>query len=338
MKLSIITINYNNLEGLKKTAKSVINQTWRDFEWIIVDGGSTDGSKEYIEELAKTLSDGKGQPASWKVEQFSLLGFIAEDMKNLPEDELSETMTHEPLTTNRLLWCSEPDNGIYNAMNKGIIKASGEYLNFMNSGDCFYEINTLKQVFSLDLNADIVYGSWIRRYKDFEEIINPADCGMNVLIYFGNICHQAMFILRNKIADGYNEKYTIFSDWNKWQMLACEGVSFKYVSYVICYFEAFVGQSEIVKDEQNEQLLILDDLPQGIRAHVLETRHFWGYDNYPIIDQIFLLIDKRPYFYFAFYMLTRIISAILTVLCLKSRVMGSSFMHSKRSRLLLSLF
>ena len=48
MKLSIITINFNNLEGLKKTAESVINQTWKEFEWIIIDGGSTDGSKEYI--------------------------------------------------------------------------------------------------------------------------------------------------------------------------------------------------------------------------------------------------------------------------------------------------
>lgn len=49
MKLSIITINFNNLEGLKKTFKSVVNQTFDDYEWIIIDGSSTDGSKEFIE-------------------------------------------------------------------------------------------------------------------------------------------------------------------------------------------------------------------------------------------------------------------------------------------------
>ena len=50
MKLSIITINYNNLQGLEKTYNSVVSQTWQDFEWIVIDGGSTDGSKEFLEE------------------------------------------------------------------------------------------------------------------------------------------------------------------------------------------------------------------------------------------------------------------------------------------------
>ena len=93
MKLSIITINYNNCDGLQKTIDSVIAQTWRDFEWIVIDGGSTDGSKELLEQYKEHFS----------------------------------------------YWCSEPDKGIYNAMNKGIAKANGDYLNFMNSGDAFYE-------------------------------------------------------------------------------------------------------------------------------------------------------------------------------------------------------
>ena len=90
MKLSIITINYNNLEGFKKTAESVINQTWKEFEWIIIDGGSTDGSKEYIVKLNYDLTRNGWNPIAY--------------------------------------WCSEPDKGIYNAMNKGIGKAKGEYL------------------------------------------------------------------------------------------------------------------------------------------------------------------------------------------------------------------
>ena len=87
MKFSIITINYNNVEGLRNTIKSVVNQTYTDYEFIIIDGGSTDGSVEVIKEYANIIT----------------------------------------------YWVSEPDKGIYNAMNKGIEVANGEYLNFMNS-------------------------------------------------------------------------------------------------------------------------------------------------------------------------------------------------------------
>ena len=82
MKLSIITINYNNCEGLKKTIESVVNQIWRDFEYIVIDGGSTDGSLDVIKEFSSYID----------------------------------------------YWVSEPDKGIYNALNKGVVAANGEYL------------------------------------------------------------------------------------------------------------------------------------------------------------------------------------------------------------------
>ena len=112
MKLSIITVNLNNKDGLQKTIDSVISQTYKDFEWIIIDGGSTDGSKELIENYSDYVS----------------------------------------------YWVSEPDKGIYNAMNKGIKQSHGEYLQFLNSGDIFIEDNTLKQVVSQLVNEDIVFG------------------------------------------------------------------------------------------------------------------------------------------------------------------------------------
>ena len=101
MKLSIITINYNNAEGLRKTLASVEAQTYRHIEHIIIDGGSTDGSVDVIREYEK---------------QNSLLSGRA----------------GVGLT---IKWVSEPDNGIYNAMNKGIRMATGEYCQFLNSGD-----------------------------------------------------------------------------------------------------------------------------------------------------------------------------------------------------------
>ena len=100
MKYSIITINYNNRDGLEKTIQSVINQTCQDFEFIIIDGGSTDGSVDIIKKYNDRIN----------------------------------------------YWVSEPDKGIYNAMNKGILQAHGEYLNFMNSGDCFFDNEVLNKV------------------------------------------------------------------------------------------------------------------------------------------------------------------------------------------------
>ena len=112
MKYSIITINYNNRDGLRRTIESVVNQTFRDFEYIIIDGGSTDGSVEVIKKYADRID----------------------------------------------YWVSEPDKGIYNAMNKGILQAHGEYLNFMNSGDCFYDEECLYKVSTSNLKADIIVG------------------------------------------------------------------------------------------------------------------------------------------------------------------------------------
>jgi glycosyltransferase involved in cell wall biosynthesis len=131
-KLSIITINYNNLEGLKRTVESVVKQTWKEFEYIVIDGGSADGSFEYLKEQKASFS----------------------------------------------YWVSELDSGIYNAMNKGIEVATGEYLLFLNSGDVLYNDNVLLETKkSLLLDMDIVYGDlWIvgeqgkgfrNRYPDF---------------------------------------------------------------------------------------------------------------------------------------------------------------------------
>ena len=86
MKISIITINYQNLEGLKKTVQSVINQTYSNIEYIVIDGNSEDGTKEFLESQDSNIE----------------------------------------------YWISEPDKGIYNAMNKGILKAKGDYLLFLN--------------------------------------------------------------------------------------------------------------------------------------------------------------------------------------------------------------
>lgn len=225
MKLSIITINFNNLEGLKKTAESVINQTWKEFEWIIIDGGSTDGSKEYIVKLNDELTHNGWNPIAY--------------------------------------WCSEPDKGIYNAMNKGIGKASGEYLNFMNSGDCYYENNSLEslaQYFIESIN-DIVIA---KEKKDTGELHNKrlsSDGLAKTLMLYNLVCHQATFIktsINKKYP--YDESFEIVSDWKFFLMsLNKENLIVKFVDSVIVENEPN-GVSNNTLKIQIERKRVYDEL------------------------------------------------------------------------------
>ena len=173
MKLSIITVNLNNLEGLKKTYESVVSQTFTDYEWIVIDGGSTDGSREFIEQH---------------------------------QDKFA-------------YWCSEPDKGIYNAMNKGIIQAEGEYINFKNSGDYFACEDTLVRVFGKERTADILYGYVMKEYVNSKRF---TTCTMKTRIgwydlFLETIPHQGAFIRRTlfDLVGLYDETCRIVSDW-KW--------------------------------------------------------------------------------------------------------------------------
>lgn len=166
MKYSIITINYNNCDGLRQTIESVIHQTYSDYEYIVIDGGSTDGSVEVIKKY--------------------------EDYINY--------------------WVSESDKGIYHAMNKGILKAHGDYLNFMNSGDFFYDSNVLEKVEPF-LTTDIIQGNlYNRTTKQFSRRYNNKITMR--FFYEGAFDHQACFFYKSLFYNSlYNENYKIVSDW-----------------------------------------------------------------------------------------------------------------------------
>lgn len=170
MKLSIITINYNNLEGLKRTYESVVCQTWTDFEWIIIDGGSTDGSREFIE-----------------------------------------------LHQNKFVyWCSEPDKGIYNAMNKGISHANGEYLQFLNSGDNLHDREVIKEFHKLTNIEDIIAGDIAMDGSKNQILCSPDESELDFdYMRFSTVRHPAAFIRYSlfKTYGGYDESFRIVSDW-----------------------------------------------------------------------------------------------------------------------------
>jgi len=172
IKLSIITVNLNNAIGLRKTIESIISQSFNDYEYLIIDGGSTDGSVNIIKEYADKIS----------------------------------------------YWVSEPDKGIYNAMNKGILQAKGEYLQFLNSGDSLVKESVLNDIFTDLPFCDMVYGNYIKVLQDGKLLFENGPKVSEVTFlrfYIDSINHQSTFIKRD-LFDRYglyDEQLKIVSDW-----------------------------------------------------------------------------------------------------------------------------
>lgn len=193
MKLSIITINYNNRAGLQKTIDSIIAQTCRNFEWIIIDGGSTDGSKELIKKNSEYFA----------------------------------------------YWCSEPDRGIYNAMNKGIAKAKGEYLLFLNSGDNFYDTNVLEKAWPYLKDYDFISGDSISYHKDGS--VGPWYAPRHFTAYMivnYSINHQSTFIRTELLRKRpYREDLKVVADWEQQLYeLVLQDATYNYLPFVVSYF------------------------------------------------------------------------------------------------------
>lgn len=211
MKLSIITVNLNNCDGLQKTIDSVICQTFRDFEWIVIDGGSTDGSRELIEQYSERFA----------------------------------------------YWVSEPDKGIYYAMNKGIRVAKGEYLQFLNSGDWLHDNNVLKDVFSTKHFAGIVYCDYEFYVKDelFSTETLPSNLQFSYLVNHW-LGHSASFIKRELLAKTpYDENYHIASDWKFFIQQALSGQTFQHLARIVsCQDDTGISvthQTEVL-EERND--------------------------------------------------------------------------------------
>ena len=193
-KISIITICYNE-PNLEKTCESIVNQTFQDFEWIVVDGGSNQETQEI-----------------W----------------NRYKDRIDK-------------FISEPEKGIYNACNKGISLATGEYLNFMNAGDYFTDKNVLQNVVKNDLE-NILYSDVYLFYKSESDKYklkkNPRIVKNAKFFMHSNLYTQAMIIPKKFFTDyGYfNEKYKIASDRDRWICFAINGAKFKYINTPIAVY------------------------------------------------------------------------------------------------------
>lgn len=193
MKISIITINLNNRDGLKRTIESVISQTFSDFEWILIDGNSTDGSKDLIREYSSYFA----------------------------------------------YWVSETDKGIYNAMNKGVDHANGDYVIFMNSGDCFASNNVLTEASILLSDGDIIYGdvNYVQQDGIIKYVPSPEKLTLRYL-YIDTICHQAAFIKRSLFLEvRYNENRKLVSDWEFFVIMYIKNKVFIHIPVIICNYD-----------------------------------------------------------------------------------------------------
>lgn len=223
MKLSIITINYNNAAGLKKTLDSVAIQTATDFEHIIVDGASTDDSVEIIREYADNQA-------------MRLTDYEA--IRN-GENCKAENNTSTP---HRLVWLSEPDTGIYNAMNKGIKLAKGEYTLMLNSGDYLVDEYVIEKILPLLDGTDIIQGNVVVE-QNGKEIIRRGygKSDINFIdVMCGDFLHQASFfrlILFTKYGN-FDESYKIGGDTVFYaKCLGFGNASFKYIDINVSNFD-----------------------------------------------------------------------------------------------------
>ena len=172
-KVSVITVVYNDAEGLARTIQSVKNQTYRNIEHIVIDGGSSDGTVPLIRENEADIE----------------------------------------------YWVSEPDNGIYDAMNKGLEAAKGDFVWFMNAGDLIYDQDTTEKVFPGDEQiADIYYGDTIIVDEQYMEVglrrLRPPD-ELNWKSFRRGmlVCHQAILVKKD-IAEKYDPRYSHSADFD----------------------------------------------------------------------------------------------------------------------------
>ena len=254
--ISIITIVFNDILNIEKTIQSVINQSYIYIEYIIIDGGSTDGTVDIIKKYENKIS----------------------------------------------CWVSEPDKGIYDAMNKGIFKASGKWINFMNSGDSFCNNNVIEdciQKIPDNKNHKIIYGNFIWKNGDAENfVIAKSSIKMH---YTMPSCHQSFLIdtqLHKEIP--YDTNYKIAADFDFLCKMKSKGIRFLKIPVTISVYQAgglSENMDEIKGKEFNDIFHKYNKFPQNIwYQYVVSSKIFdSGWRAYYITTWIKCIIGKNNY-------------------------------------------
>lgn len=198
MKVSVITVCYNAVQGIENTILSVISQTYPDIEYIVIDGGSVDGTLDVIKKY---------------------------------QDKISYMV-------------SEPDKGIYDAMNKGLKAVTGEWINFLNAGDVYYNNQSIENVFSSEISneVDVVYGYQVHNfiYGEFVRRKLPLSFFKKGMP-FG---HESSFVRASIMKlTGFDTNYRIAADYHFFFHLYALGKKFQFVDVLVAVFDSSEGVS-----------------------------------------------------------------------------------------------
>lgn len=230
MKLSIITINYNNAEGLRRTLASVDEQSYKDIEHIIVDAASSDGSVEVIKAYADTAK-------------------------------------------HVVVWSSERDNGIYDGMNRGIRKATGAYVQILNSGDIFAAPDVTERMVAAVKQAEspeLLYGNMIKKdYATGKIIETTGKEEYSLRLFFVSTLNHDCCYMRRDLFEKYglyDENLKIVSDW-KWflQAIGLGKVKPVYVDIDVTIFDASgISESNLELRNKERRQVLEEVLPPAV--------------------------------------------------------------------------
>lgn len=250
-EISVITVNYNNREGLLKTIKSVVGQSaFEKIEFIVIDGGSDDGSYDVIQGY-------KGQID---------------------------------------YWVSERDQGVYNAMNKGVAVASCPYCNFMNSGDCFHSETVIEALLSKGIDADIICGNTYTVETGSWHITPPEEISLETLFSW-SLNHQSTIIRTHLLKKyGYDESLRIVADRKFFlQALILDNCSYQKVEIDIADYDVTGMSSQNRYESKVEYESVLREMiPERIRIDYGRKRDgvLYGDTDY---ERFFVEVSKRKY-------------------------------------------
>ena len=188
IKISIITVSYNTKGTIERTIQSVVNQNYDNIEYIIIDGGSTDGTIDIIKKYDTLIS----------------------------------------------FWISEHDNGIYDAMNKGLLYATGEYVYFLNADDYLCDdIISVVASFMKKEKADVYYGNVIKKYVNKYELFVPKT--LSCFYWEMPLSHQGVFIRFDERIK-YDDSCQSAADYKLLLSLYDSGAVFFYMPVDIAYY------------------------------------------------------------------------------------------------------
>lgn len=257
MRYTIVTVNRNNAEGLRATIESVLAQTCTDWEYVVVDGASDDGSVEVIREYAARIA--------W--------------------------------------WVSEPDGGIYPAMNKAIDHAHGDYTVFLNSGDRLPDSGTLESI--RGCTADIIMGDSLNQCGlPDRRMVAPV----TPYTFLTGICHQSTYYRTSLFRRRrYDESYRIAADWKlTYQFLFVDNCTVDVPSRFLSVFDTrgFSAQHpEVSRDELRRALLEM--LPRA----VVDDYLFFTSLRSPILRHLPYLITRYRMHRLAIWLVEHIVRA-----------------------------